>query len=69
MRMYKPKDGYAHNPVLKLPRNSMCPCGSNQKVKKCYGRFHYIEQEKADYLIERINSFDEELKKALGYIN
>lgn len=30
------KEGYAHNPLLKFPRNAKCFCGSGLKFKKCH---------------------------------
>lgn len=29
------KPGYAHNPCLKIPRNSKCKCDSGYKFKDC----------------------------------
>lgn len=36
--MYKLKPGYVWNPLMKIPRNSPCPCGSGKKWKKCHLR-------------------------------
>ncbi len=30
-----PAKGYSPNPLVGLPRNMPCPCGSNVKFKKC----------------------------------
>ncbi len=36
MIVYKPKPGFAHNPLLNnIGRNDPCPCGSGKKYKKC----------------------------------
>lgn len=29
------KADYAYNPLLSLPRNSLCPCRSGEKFKRC----------------------------------
>lgn len=34
--MFKPKDGYAFNPLRDYPRNEACFCGSLKKFKKCH---------------------------------
>jgi hypothetical protein len=31
----KPAPDFTHNPLLKLPVNMRCPCGSGLKFKKC----------------------------------
>jgi hypothetical protein len=31
----KPAPDFTHNPLLKLPVNMRCPCGSELKFKKC----------------------------------
>lgn len=33
---YKLTDGFMWNPILKIPRNDHCPCGSGKKFKKCH---------------------------------
>ncbi len=32
---YKAKPGFVANPLLKYPRNRVCPCGSGEKFKSC----------------------------------
>jgi len=32
----RPKDGFDWNPLLSLPRNMPCPCGSGRKFKLCH---------------------------------
>src|SRR5581483_4355822 len=32
---YKLKPGFEENPLLKIPRNSRCPCQSGKKFKAC----------------------------------
>ena len=32
----KLKPGFVWNPLLKLPRNMRCPCGSGKKLKACH---------------------------------
>lgn len=34
--LFKPKDGYAWNPLRDYPRNEACFCGSLKKFKKCH---------------------------------
>lgn len=31
-----PKPGFTFNPLKSLPRNSLCPCQSGKKFKKCH---------------------------------
>ncbi len=31
-----PKPGFSWNPLMKLPRNEPCVCGSGKKFKKCH---------------------------------
>lgn len=31
-----PKPGYQWNPLKKFPRNTLCPCGSKKKFKRCH---------------------------------
>jgi uncharacterized protein YecA (UPF0149 family) len=31
-----PKPGFSWNPLMKLPRNAPCVCGSGKKFKKCH---------------------------------
>lgn len=33
---YMLKPGFAWNPLLKVPRNILCPCGSGTKFKNCH---------------------------------
>lgn len=33
--VYFLKKGWVHNPLMDLPVNMKCPCGSNRKFKKC----------------------------------
>lgn len=35
MKVYRPQKGFEWNPLLKLPRNMACPCGSKKKFKTC----------------------------------
>jgi uncharacterized protein YchJ len=35
MRAYVVKDGFVANPLMKIPRNSKCPCQSGKKFKVC----------------------------------
>ena len=53
MGAYRPSKGYGANPLFhgKL-RNFFCPCGSQQKVKKCCGRIMYIPQKYIEGLSE-----------------
>lgn len=34
--VYILKEGHAWNPLLKIPRNMKCPCGSDKKYKLCH---------------------------------
>lgn len=34
--IYKLKEGFAWNPLLKIPRNVPCPCDSGKKFKACH---------------------------------
>lgn len=36
MKAHKLPEGFMWNPLLKLPRNSPCPCKSGKKFKKCH---------------------------------
>jgi hypothetical protein len=33
---YQLKPGFVWNPLKKFPRNSLCPCKSGKKFKKCH---------------------------------
>lgn len=35
-QVYVTKPGFVWNPLLKYPRNELCPCGSGKKFKKCH---------------------------------
>jgi hypothetical protein len=43
MPEYVIQPGHARNPLLKH-RNVPCPCGSNQKAKRCCGRFPVVPE-------------------------
>ena len=34
--------------LIGLPRNALCPCGSDRKIKDCHGETSGGENEKAD---------------------
>lgn len=63
----KVRNKYTRNPLLRVSRNTLCICGSGDKVKRCCGQQKWVERKWANDVQEVLDSLDKKQKFAVGY--
>lgn len=67
MQFRKAAPGYKKNPLKGCNRNAKCICGSEKKIKKCCGKFEWMEEDLAIDIERTLKSLSNEEKTQIGY--
>lgn len=60
-------ESYSHNPLRHVNVNTACICGSGKKVKKCCGKYKYVNRVWANDVVWVLSDMTPEQKKSVGY--